>query len=320
MISNKKRKAVISNDLIGSNWELDINEMRVLLYALSQVDSVYHNPGEVVIYPKEFAFHMNVQEKNVHRTLASAVKKVSEKELKILQQDLKVPIFEYIRYEKIDGEAQVSLKFSKDIEVYLFNLSANYTRIYIADLCRLNTVVQIRMYLLLKKHEFNLAFKRSVDVIFTLEELKALLNINGTYKLWSDFKKGVISPVIDKINNVTNLEVEFCSFSNSRKVSGVHFKLKKVLGKSVRKPRLQKRPHCFPGSQLEFDWAKSNLGLLQKYHLEILDLGPERKIDSEEIKKCIRYAKITNNLESKKLYEELLQHGKPLKDGVYSDS
>lgn len=76
---------VQSNDLINASYKLNRNEMRLLVLALSKVDSKTQNPGNITLYPKEFISMFNTNEQKVWVTMREALISLSRKQIEFFR-------------------------------------------------------------------------------------------------------------------------------------------------------------------------------------------------------------------------------------------
>lgn len=65
---------VQANDLIEASYNISIDEMRLISFVASRVDSRKKNIGEVKIYPSDFAEAFDLDRHNMHRNLINAIK------------------------------------------------------------------------------------------------------------------------------------------------------------------------------------------------------------------------------------------------------
>lgn len=111
--------------------------------------------------------------------------------------------------------------FSKFIPM-LDDLRHNYTWIYLEQIARLNGKYSPRIYEWLK---MQLKDKDECDFVWYLNSdskqapgIRQWLNIGDKYSVWQDFKKRVIKPSLDEINECTSdIQVSFKPLRNGRR-------------------------------------------------------------------------------------------------------
>lgn len=212
------RKISKSNELVEASYNLTLWEQRLILAALSGLDSRKEISRDVVLTSSEYAELMQVSVKNAHRELYQATEKLYERSV-IIKNDDHIEEFRWIQRKAIyhKGEGKVSFTWSEDILTYISQLERRFTQYRLADVAKLNTSYAIRIYELLMR--FNQTHERWIK----LEDFKSLLQLKNKYQLFRDLNKRVIKPAIKEINQSSNLEVFYSTKKQGRKVVGLQF-------------------------------------------------------------------------------------------------
>lgn len=212
------RKISKSNELVEASYNLTLWEQRLILAALSGLDSRKEISRDVVLTSSEYAELMQVPVKNAHRELYQATEKLYERSV-IIKNDDHIEEFRWIQRKAIyhKGEGKVSFTWSEDILTYISQLERRFTQYRLADVAKLNTSYAIRIYELLMR--FNQTHERWIK----LEDFKSLLQLENKYQLFRDLNKRVIKPAIKEINQSSNLEVFYSTKKQGRKVVGLQF-------------------------------------------------------------------------------------------------
>jgi len=212
------RKISKSNELVEASYNLTLWEQRLILAALSGLDSRKEISRDVVLTSSEYAELMQVPVKNAHRELYQATEKLYERSV-IIKNDDHIEEFRWIQRKAIyhKGEGKVSFTWSEDILTYISQLERRFTQYRLVDVAKLNTSYAIRIYELLMR--FNQTHERWIK----LEDFKSLLQLENKYQLFRDLNKRVIKPAIKEINQSSNLEVFYSTKKQGRKVVGLQF-------------------------------------------------------------------------------------------------
>lgn len=212
------RKISKSNELVEASYNLTLWEQRLILAALSGLDSRKEISRDVVLTSSEYAELMQIPVKNAHRELYQATEKLYERSV-IIKHDDHIEEFRWIQKKAIyhKGEGKVSFTWSEDILTYISQLERRFTQYRLADVAKLNTSYAIRIYELLMR--FNQTHERWIK----LEDFKSLLQLENKYQLFRDLNKRVIKPAIKEINQSSNLEVFYSTKKQGRKVVGLQF-------------------------------------------------------------------------------------------------
>lgn len=212
------RKISKSNELVEASYNLTLWEQRLILAALSGLDSRKEISRDVVLTSSEYAELMQVPAKNAHRELYQATEKLYERSVIIKHED-HIEEFRWIQRKAIyhKGEGKVSFTWSEDIVTYISQLERRFTQYRLADVAKLNTSYAIRIYELLMR--FNQTNERWIK----LSDFKSLLQLEDKYPLFRDLNKRVIKPAIKEINQSSNLEVFYSTKKQGRRVIGLQF-------------------------------------------------------------------------------------------------
>lgn len=139
--------------------------------------------------------------------------------------------------------------FSKFIPM-LDDLRHNYTWIYLEQIARLNGKYSPRIYEWLK---MQLKDKDECNFIWYLDTdskeapgIRQWLNIGDKYSVWQDFKKRVIKPSLDEINECTSdIQVSFKPLRNGRRTPvyalDMHIESKHKAAKIAQKKNKKKK-------------------------------------------------------------------------------
>ena len=310
-----KLSVVHHNDLIASSYKLNIDEMRLLNLALTKIDSRKPNVGIVEIYPDEFAEMFNLDKKNIWRNMKNSLLSIMQKPVKLRLKDkngkLKEKVIAWLGattyfVDQADG-AKVELEFTPQITPYLFELQGNFTKINFEYASRLNTPFSFRLYQwLIREHRIKKG--QYYELKMTINDIKNSAQLNNLYPVWMDFKKKIIQPSVDAINQKTNLSLNYNITKKGNKVHSLTFiyidevaKMAKALenGKEVElvaqkpiRPRLLRRPKVTKGSHEEGEWQRANLKLLADYQANLINWDNTARLTIPDLKKLVEYSRL----------------------------
>lgn len=94
---------------------------------------------------------------------------------------------------------------------------AFYTRYGLRYVLPMRGQYSTRLYEILKSYQ-----KNNREWFFDLEELKRVLDAQS-YDRWPDFRRRVLEPAVEEINNFTDLNVAFDTEKEGRKIARVTF-------------------------------------------------------------------------------------------------
>lgn len=210
-----------SNQLIEAGYKLSLNEQRLVLSAISKLDGRKPLPkdGEFTITAEEFSSNFDIPLKQAYENLDNAVSRLYERDIKTY--DSKINSRERFRWvdgvKYWDGEAKVTLSFSRKVVPYLTLLHSQLTTYDLRQITKLGSAYAIRFYELLVQ------FKSTGERCITLDKLKDRLEIAEQYARFYNLKKRIIEPSIEDINKNTDLFVDWDVRKKGRVITGLIF-------------------------------------------------------------------------------------------------
>lgn len=135
----------------------------------------------------------------------------------------------------IDQEGRIELRFGKDILPYLTGLQREFTRYALSDVAKMTSAHGIRLYELLVQWPEG---HREVSI----DDLRRWLQLEGRYPSIKDFKRWVLDPAIEQINEHSPLTVTWSQRKTGRRVTHLVFDyVSKKPSKAVIKPKRQSK-------------------------------------------------------------------------------
>lgn len=215
-----------SNNLIEAGYKLSLNEQRLILSAIAQLDGRKPVPknNDFEITAKDFAKSFNIPMKQAYEALEDAASRLYEQDIKTLnQKENSRTRFRWVDCVKYwDGEAKVTLSFSNKVIPYLTKLHNKFTTYELNQVSQLKTAYAIRLYELL------IQFVKTGIRKITLQKLREFLEIEKDYSRFFDLKRRVLNPSIKNINESTDLTVDWDVIKTGRSITGLVFLFQKT--------------------------------------------------------------------------------------------
>lgn len=126
--------------------------------------------------------------------------------------------FNKVRTNKREG--RVTIRFDDDMMPYLLQLTkqdAFYTSFSLQYVLPMSSQYSPRLYEILKSYQ-----KNNREWFFSLEELKRLLDCQS-YDRWPDFRRRVLEPAVEEINQYTDINIAWDVQKEGRKITRVIF-------------------------------------------------------------------------------------------------
>jgi len=215
-------KVTKSNELIQAGYALTLNEQRLVLFCIAQIDS--RKPMRRVrdIRASEFANAYGIDTRHAYEALEEATDKLWNREVKTRFDDGRIEKIRWVSmatYHK--GTGRVTVNFSPEIVPLLTLLTKRFTTYELRYISKLSSSYCIRFYEYLKQYA-NLKKAITVDLL----ELREMLQLNGAYTRFSNLKARVIQPSVDQVNLHTDLAVTWVPVREKRAVVALKFNIK----------------------------------------------------------------------------------------------
>ena len=207
------------NDLIEASYKLTLEEQRLLLSCIAQIDSRLHKnvPDKITITASEYADQFGIQLKHAYEQLKKGVNRLYERDIKIKTNGEKERLRWVYRVTYYEKRGYVSLKFSPDVKPYLGQLNGFFRSYQLKNISSLKSTYSIRLYELL--NQWKDTGKRFIKV----SDLRDMLQLQERYPRYADMKRWVIEPAVKELNEKTDLVVEYNTEKQGRKVVKLSF-------------------------------------------------------------------------------------------------
>lgn len=229
---NQNVKIYKANEIVESSYSLTLTEQRVLLACFAQI-----NPNDITtatklidLTVKDFAALFNADDVSAYEQLKKLALTLHRKELTFQGENGKVTthwLAGVVEYR--DNPCAVGVRLSPFLAPYLCELKAKFTSYRLGSVSGMTSIYGIRLYELLTQYR---QFEKRK---FELSELKEFLGIDAdAYGDIRDFKKRVIAPAVDNVNDCSDLKITDVSYSRKgRAISDVCFFFEPAKKKAV---------------------------------------------------------------------------------------
>lgn len=193
------------NSLVEASYKLTLNEQRLLLCCISQLDSRKPLPKDnlFTVTAKEFAKRFCLNEKVAYKELEDASKRLYERDIRTYDGKYHER-FRWVYFVKYhDGDGMVTMGFSPHVSPYLTMLHDRFTSYDFNQISGLKRSYSIRLL------EFLTQFKSTGKLLIDLDKFNERLGLKGKYKRFSDLKKRVIDPSVKELMEKSNLTIDW---------------------------------------------------------------------------------------------------------------
>ncbi len=219
---NKGLSVIKSNRIIEAKYRLNVREQKFILYMVSLIK---HDEEDFKFYRvkiNEFEKILNLEGKkwgSIYQVVKDIVLNLNDKPLIIAKDGgRKQQIINWIASAEIEmGTGIIEFEFSEKLKPYLLQLKSHFTKYNLDNILQLKSGFSIRMYELLKSHQFQ------GKVEYDLEELKMLLGVDDKYDEYTDFKKRVLKTAQIELKNKSDIYFTFKEKRLNRRIHSLFF-------------------------------------------------------------------------------------------------
>lgn len=222
IIEAQSQKAFIHNVLIQhTDKRLSLTEIKTILYIISKIKPNDKPNEEYTFSIKEFcqACNYGIDGGGRYDYVRDVLKELRKKDIVIHPTENTTLITGWFaEAELIKDRNEVIISFANKVKPYLFNLTKNFTDIWLECVLPMKSLYGVLLFMYLSSVKYK-GFKHTLE----LDELRRLMGCQGKYEQSSDIRKYIIEPALKDINTFTDLDVSYKFGKSGRKVVNVEF-------------------------------------------------------------------------------------------------
>ena len=243
---------VKSNVLLESRYKFSLDELKLLLLAVSEIKRGDKDFTEYRVYIKDFMRDAGLSARSLYNHSRSVAERLKRKVVKIETDTGHLVTSFFDTAEFYHGKGYIDFTFSPKLKPYLLNLRREFTVYDIRNVIGCRSSFSIRIYQLCKQYEH--LGTRTIQ----LDTLKSMLGIETEYKVWYEFKRRVLEVAQRELKKQSDIYFTYRTKMKGRKVDAVIFTIKKQRQKRF---DFDASKHdyidVYKGSDLSYDsWAE----------------------------------------------------------------
>lgn len=218
---DKKYIVTKSNKLITANYDLSLQEQKIILTLASMVQPHDTEFKEYEFRIKDFIKLLGIKDDKKYSEVPKITKDLMKKVFEIREgKDIvQLSWLSSTRYKT--GEGTVILKFDSNLKPYMLELKELYTSFKLENVLSLKSKYSIRFYEILKSN----LFKKCIEI--ECEELKKMAGAKEkAYNIYANFKNKVLLQAQKELCKKTDICFEFEEIKTGRKVTALKFYIK----------------------------------------------------------------------------------------------
>jgi len=215
-----------SNALIQASYKLNLNEQRLVLACVAQLDGRKPMPKDnlFTVQVADFAEIYGIPLNQAYEALGEAAKTLYERDIKVCDGRVKER-FRWIYHVKYhEGDAKVTVGFSPTVAPYLTLLNQQFISYQLKRVSGLGSPYSIRLFEMLSQYRGTGAF------YVRLDDFKAWLEVEEKYPRFFDLCKRVIDPAVGELKAKSGLDISWRALRKGRSVDRLEFVFREAAG------------------------------------------------------------------------------------------
>lgn len=206
-----------SNRLVEANYNLTVDEKRLILTAISIIHSKKEVPEKIDITAIQYASIFKIDLDSAYSQLKKATNKLYERDIYFNDGDKLERIRWVDRATYHNGEGKVSLYFTSHIRPFLGQINRTYSAYHLELISELSSFYSIRIFELI--HQYKTYMSRWI----TIEKFREMLGLQNKYPRYTELRRSVIEKAVKEINKKTIYNLAYQVEKQGRKVTKIWF-------------------------------------------------------------------------------------------------
>ena len=203
-----------------ASYFLTLDERRLILSAIAQVNPKNAMPDEIKVHASDFAKEWGIDKDSVYKQLKQAKENLYERSVRLKKLNSKNNVETWdvrwvhaVAYQ--DGEAYVKISFSPRIAPYLSELKGYFASYKLMQVSNFKSGHAIRMYELMMQYKDEGWIRRDIAWF------KETFGVKKKYPVWAEFKRNVLDKAFKEIESKTNYKFEITYKKKGRKIDKI---------------------------------------------------------------------------------------------------
>lgn len=212
--------AVQDNTLIEASYTLTLVEKRLIMLGITKIHPNI-NPLDLNLIEFEITsddWASVYPDENPFRAMKRAADRMLTRYVTLHPKTghtQKIAWFDSVDY--FEGEARVVVRFGRSMSLRLAGMLTEFTKVRLLDIRQLSSFHSIRLY------EYLSQFRSTGYRTTSIEDFRIAMDCVDTYREMYDFRKRVLNPALEEINQKTDMQVTCKEVKKRRVVVGLEF-------------------------------------------------------------------------------------------------
>ncbi len=282
---NSDLVVIKSNKIIEARYKLNVREQKFILYIASLIkpeDNSFRYQKVKVKEIEKVLNKSNTKWGSIYKDVEDIIYSLNTKPLRIIKDNGDKLIINWIASAHLKpNSGYVTFEFSNELRPYLLQLKSHFTKYRFKNILHLKSGYSIRLYEILKSHEFK------SEVTYEVENLKYILGLEDKYPEYKAFKRSVLKKAQKELKERSDIYFELEEEREDRKVKYLIFKIYK--NKKIQTEQLTGLELPLSRINDKIIEAIETIGYNREKALEIYALGFDWLEDKEKQRKAIDF-------------------------------
>lgn len=219
-MNNNKLVVYKSNHLVNASYKLNLNEQRIILLAISKMNSQNTKQSKTItIKADEFCERYNINKNDFYNAINESLNSLYNRTLKIRDEEKKGE-FRFISSKfYYQNSSNFEITFSDEIMPYLIDLKNNFTKYNLNNIKDFKNKYTIRFFELFNEFKYKTIKKR----IIKISELRECLQLTNEYTRFNSLRENVIDKALSELHKYTNIQVKYKKIFEKKAVFALEF-------------------------------------------------------------------------------------------------
>ncbi|MCB2362166.1 replication initiation protein [Clostridium estertheticum] len=207
-----------SNNLINCNYDLSLQEQKIILTLASMVQPQDENFKPYIFKIKDFMKLLGIDNKSKYTEIPKITKELMQKvfEIKKGNKVTQLAWLSSAEYEK--GTGMVELEFSPKLKPYMLGLKEFYTSYKLDNVLSLKSKYSVRLYEILKSN----LYRKYIEI--EVEDFKNMVGAKEkAYNIYNNFKNRILIRAQKELAEKTDINFTYQEIKTGRKITSIKF-------------------------------------------------------------------------------------------------
>lgn len=216
----RKRFIKIHNELSMAKYKMTLAEQKLFIYAIKNINQDDSNFSEVKFTVSDFAEDTDLDLKYVYKEIDSMTTNIMKTIIFIRDKKLSDKWRKYnLTQSCFYNKGTITFKFNEDMRVFLLQLQEHYY-LQAPVVITFKSWYSMRLYDIFKAYSY-----KNKELHIALDELKEVLDLQGKYERFNNFREKVVDVALDEINTKSDIKVSYDKETRGVKVIGLFFSI-----------------------------------------------------------------------------------------------